>query len=76
MTLDEFTIAVQELFDNDSIVLTTETDFRDNDEFDSLIGMSILVMIKDNFNYSMSVNEFLSCNTPADLFNTIQKNNA
>jgi acyl carrier protein len=76
MTLDEFTSAVQELFDDDSIVLTSETDFRDNDDFDSLIGMSILVMIKDNFNYSMSVNEFLGCNTSSDLFNTIQKNNA
>ena len=72
MSLDEFTVAVQKQFDDESIILTSETDFRDNDVFDSLIGMSIMVMIKDNFGYSMTVKQFLACNTPAELYGTIK----
>ena len=73
MNLQAFTEAVNAQFSDTSIVLTPETDFRDNDEFDSLIGMSILVMIKDNFDYTMSVEEFLGSKTPSDLYNAIIK---
>jgi acyl carrier protein len=72
MNLREFTSVIQELFDS-SVLLAPDTNFRDNDDFDSLIGMSILVLIKDNFGYAMGVNEFLSCNTPADLYMAIKK---
>jgi acyl carrier protein len=72
MNLWEFTSAIQKLFDS-NVFLTPDTNFRDNDDFDSLIGMSMLVLIKDNFGYAMSVNEFLGCNTPADLYMAIKK---
>lgn len=66
-------MAVNAQFTDILIVLTPETDFRNNDEFDSLIGMSILVIIKDNFSYDMSVAEFLNCKTPSDLYEAIKK---
>ena len=71
MDLQEFTFSIQNQFIDSQIIMTPETDFRDNDEFDSLIGMSILVMIKDYFDYEMSLSEFLSSNTPRDLYNII-----
>lgn len=73
MDIYEFTNAVQSQFiDGEGLNLTPTKDFRDNHLFDSLTGMSILVMIQDKFNYKMSVPDFLKCKTSADLFNFIQ----
>lgn len=73
MDIEEFTLKIKEQFDDVSLVITPETDFRDNDTFDSLIGMSILVMIKDVFGYQMSVDTFLKCRTPKDLYNAAHR---
>ncbi len=73
MNLQDFTIKVAAQFiDGEDLNLTPDTNFRDNDSFDSLTGMSILVMIKDHFEYQMSVHDFLKCKTPADLYNFVQ----
>ena len=73
MDIQEFTVAIRAQFlDADTLNLQADTDFRDNDEFDSLTGMAILVMIKDRFNYQMSVADFLSCKTATDLYSLIQ----
>ncbi|NDP22028.1 MAG: acyl carrier protein [Paludibacter sp.] len=75
MDLQKFTTEVEAQFmDCEDIKLLPDTPFRDNDYFDSLTGMSILVMIKDNFGYQMSVPDFLNCNTSSDLYNHIQQN--
>lgn len=73
MDLQQFTKAVEEQFmDAQDLELKPETPFRENDYFDSLTGMAILVMIEDNFKYKMSVPDFLSCITSEDLFNHVQ----
>lgn len=73
MTLDAFNKKCEELFLNGTKITPT-TDFRDNDEFDSLIGYAMLVTIQESFNYSMSVSEFLNCKTTTDLYNAATKN--
>lgn len=74
MNIEEFTSAVQAQFiDCEDMNLEPNTLFRDNDYFDSLTGMSILVMIRDNFDYQMTVSDFINCKTSADLYNFIQK---
>jgi acyl carrier protein len=74
MDLQRFTAEVAAQF-LEKIDLGPDTDFRKNDFFDSLIGMAILVMIKDNYNYDMGVPAFLSCKTPRDLYNQINQLN-
>lgn len=69
MTLEDFTAAIQDLFVEGKVRLEPGTRFRDNDEFDSLIGFAMLLVIKDNFGKSMSVPVFLSCNTVEELYN-------
>ena len=73
MTLEEFTSKIEEQFMEGTVKLTPETDFRDNDEFDSLVGMAMLVVMKENFGYEMSVPEYLECHTTADLYTRITK---
>ncbi len=72
MTLEEFNEKIEELFLNGTKITPT-TDFRDNDEFDSLIGYAMLVTIQENLNYSMSVPDFLNCHTTTDLYNAATK---
>lgn len=74
MNLDQFTNEVASQF-MEKIHLDPDTEFRNNDFFDSLTGMSILVMIKDKFNYEMDVSKFLKCKTPRDLFKIIIQDN-
>ena len=73
MNLLEFTSAVQAQFiDGKELKISPNSEFRDWEGFDSLTGMAILVMIEDNFNYRMSVSDFLKCKTSADLYNFVQ----
>lgn len=73
ITLEEFNLRCEELFLNGT-KLTPETNFRDNDEFDSLIGYAMLMTIQENLNYNMSVKEFLNCHTTTDLYQAATKN--
>jgi acyl carrier protein len=73
MDLVEFTKAIELQFEEE-INLFPDSEFRENDYFDSLVGMSMLVMIKDCFDYSMDVDVFLSCKTPRDLYENIVSN--
>ena len=68
ITLEEFNVRCEELFLGGTRI-TPETRFRDNDEFDSLIGYAMLMTIQECFGYSMSVKEFLNCHTTTDLYN-------
>lgn len=71
MELKEFCLLIKEQYSDKSIQILPDTDFRDNDDFDSLVGMAILTVIKENFDYGMTVPEFLDCKTPADLYAAI-----
>ena len=72
MELQKFIEEIESQFEEE-INLNPDSDFRENDYFDSLVGMSIMVIIKDKYDYSMDVDTFLSCKTPRDLFQHIIK---
>lgn len=73
MNIEEFTLGIQDCFIDGGVTLTPKTRFRDNDEFDSLIGFTMLVYMEDTFGYRMSVDDYLLCHTAEDLYNMIQK---
>jgi acyl carrier protein len=66
--LDEFR---NQFIDSDVIELNSDTDFRRIESWDSLTGMSILVMIKDIYKVDINDTEFKACNTPGDIFKLI-----
>ena len=45
--IEQFVSKFQEQYMDEEVTLTAESDFRQVDTWDSLTGMSILVMIKD-----------------------------
>ena len=66
-----------EFIDMDSILVDENTIFRDLDSWDSLTGMSILVMVKDEYDVDINDADLRSCITFGDIFKVCnhKKNN-
>jgi len=73
MDKQEFLKNVKNQFvDADDISLTLNGDFRKIESYDSLTGMTIMVMIKDIYGVDLSDIEYKSQSTVADLFNLVE----
>lgn len=58
--------------DTDLEVFTPETVFHDLDEYSSLIALSIIAMIDEEYGVTLGGNEMKAAVTIEDLFNTVQ----
>lgn len=63
--MDEFLVKVAEILEVDSVV--PEFDFRTIEEWDSMKGFSLIVLLESDYGKQMSVDEFLNCKTVAQL---------
>lgn len=71
-TIDEFVELFGELFDDiDTSNFTPETNFRDNDEWSSLIALSVIAMVDDEFDVTLVGNDIKNATTIADIYNCI-----
>lgn len=72
MNASDFLEKFRDLFedtDPESIELTTE--YKDLDEWSSLISFAIIAMVKTEYDKSVTGSEIRHCNTVEDLFNVI-----
>jgi len=73
MNKQEFLENVKKQFMNaDDISLSLDMNFRQIESYDSLTGMTIMVMIKDMYGIDLSDSEYKSQKTVEDLFNLIE----
>lgn len=71
-SLDEFVELFADLFDDtDPSVIKSDTNFRDLDEWSSIIGLSVIAMVDDEFNVGLQGNDIKSSNTVEDIYNKI-----
>lgn len=63
--MDDFCAKIAEILETEMV--RPETEFRQVDDFDSLKGFAIIVTIERDYGRRLSVDEFLSCSTIADL---------
>ena len=71
-TIDEFVELFGELFDDiDTSNFTPETNFRDKDEWSSLIALSVIAMVDDEFDVTLVGNDIKNATTIADIYNCI-----
>ena len=71
-TLEEFVELFGELFDDIDVTgFTPETDFRHNDEWSSLIGLSVIAMVDDEFDVTLVGDDIKNSKTIADIYNRI-----
>ena len=71
-TLDEFVALFAEQFDDtDPSEITATTAFHDLDEWSSLIGLSVIAMIDEEFDVVVKGDEMRSAVTVEDLYKVI-----
>lgn len=73
MNIDEFTARFAELFDDTpASAITPSTAFHDLDEYSSLISLTLIAMVDDEYGVTLSGNDIRSATTVEDLFNTVK----
>lgn len=75
MDKNNFIENVKNQFENyQDITLNMESNFREVDTYDSLTAMTIMVMLKDEYNVDISDEEYLSKKTVQELYDFVQLN--
>ncbi len=73
MTLDEFVKAfAAELDDTPEENVTPETNYRELEEWSSLTALSIISMVDDNVDKTITGADLRSCKTIEELYNLVQ----
>ena len=63
---------IKEFKETDASVFTAETKFKDLDEWCSLVGMSVIVMVKSEYGKTITGKDLRECDTVGALFNMIE----
>lgn len=70
--LEEFVALFAEQFDDtDASEITATTVFHDLDEWSSLIGLSVIAMVDEEFEVALNANDMISSVTIEDLYNKV-----
>ena len=73
MELNEFVEKFAEQFDyTDPSEIKADTRFRDIDEWSSLVGLSVIAMVDEEFDVLLKGEDMRQANTPEELYNIIK----
>ena len=73
MELNEFVAHFAEQFeDTDASVFTPETNFREIEEWSSLLALSIIAMISEEYDIAINGVEMKAANTIQELFDIVK----
>lgn len=73
MKLNEFVAHFAEQFeDTDASVFTPETKFREIEEWSSLLALSIIAMVDEEYDVALKGNEMKAANTIEELFEIVK----
>ena len=73
MSINEFTLNFAEQFEEtEASEFSPETVFRDNDEWSSLLALSIMAMVDEEYDVQLSANEMRQANTIQELFDIVK----
>ena len=73
MELSKFLENFAEQFDEtDPSEITANTNFRDLDEWSSLMALSIMAMVDEEYDVQLKGNDIREAHTVEDLFNTVK----
>lgn len=72
MEINDFIQNFADQFDEtDASVFTPETNFRDLDEWGSLIALSVMSMVDDEYDVQLTAEEMRATNTIQELFDVV-----
>lgn len=73
MDLNEFVAHFAEQFEEtDTSVFTPETKFRELEEWSSLLALSIIAMLSEEYDVALKGNEMKAANTIQELFDIVK----
>jgi len=73
MNLNEFIQHFAEQFDETSVSeITPSTNFHDLDEYSSIIGLSIILMVDEEYGITIGADDMKQAQTVEDLFNIVK----
>lgn len=73
MEIKDFIGNFAEQFDDlDASVLTPETEFKQLEDWNSLVALSVIAMIDEEYDVTLKGNDITGAKTIQDLFNTVQ----
>lgn len=73
MDIKEFINNFADQFDDlDASVLTPETEFKALEDWNSLVALSVIAMIDEEYDVTLKGNDITGAKTIEDLFNTVQ----
>ena len=72
-TKDEVIEFLVDVFERDFETMKTEDCFKDYDEWDSLVALSLVASMEDSFGVSLNGEQLESLNTIQDIINFINK---
>ncbi len=73
MEIQEFIQNFSDQFDDtDSVVFTPETNFRELDEWSSLLALSILAMVDEEYDVQLKADQMRKANTIQELFEIVK----
>ena len=70
--MDKFLESLGEAFERDGI--KADDEFRDYEEWDSMVYLSVIAMIDENYDIVISADEFAKLNKVIDIYNYINGN--
>lgn len=74
-SLTEFVELFAELFDEtDPTQITADTAFRDLDEWSSLLALSVIAMVDEEFDVALKGDDVRKSNTVGDLYDRVVAN--
>lgn len=74
MEIKEFISNFAEQFDDlDASVLTPETEFKALEDWNSLVALSVIAMIDEEYDVTIKGDDIRSAITIEDLFNTVKE---
>ena len=76
MELKEFVENVKELFEDEVENFGLDTHFRELDEWSSLLSLSIIAMVDDEYDVVIKTDDIKTCTTVEDLFNLVKNKKA
>ena len=74
MEIKEFISNFADQFDElEANVLTPETEFKQLDDWNSLVALSVIAMIDEEYDVTVKGNDITSANTIQDLYNIVSE---
>lgn len=72
MDINDFINNLADQFDDlDPSVITPETDFKQLEGWNSLVALSVIAMVDEEYNVILKGNDILGAATVEDLFNSV-----